>query len=376
MSDFSPDRESFLALHAAVDVDPLWRALNTLLREFFPCHRVTLFLGHIGMHEARKVYSDPPFTADRDYYARRAEANPFSKYIEANVGVPHYRFSDIAGPPKAFRQTAFYRQFAEPEGWDKGLSGLVWLGSELRGMFSPYRGPDETDFSDDEVTILGRLLPLIAIALDRVQRLHRERLYRTVLEDFNRNMPVGLLLLDWELRIIYANTETFRLCADWNLGPDEGKRYNSRDVFNLPDAIRQTCAALKERVISLGPEAVHELGREATYVVPAPEGINCGVQPIRLPNTNIAKPGFFVTFENRAGKGAHNTQPISQEKIILLNHLSPSERELALLVGEGLSNREIADRLSKSVLTVKKQLNSAFTKLNISNRARLIALLR
>lgn len=48
----------------------------------------------------------------------------------------------------------------------------------------------------------------------------------------------------------------------------------------------------------------------------------------------------------------------------------------AQLVGQGRRNEEIAQRLGKSVLTVKKQLHSIYAKLDAPNRGRLIALLR
>lgn len=53
--------------------------------------------------------------------------------------------------------------------------------------------------------------------------------------------------------------------------------------------------------------------------------------------------------------------------------LSPREREIALLVAEGLPNLEIAHRLAISQKTVEKHLGSAFQKLGFSSRAQLAA---
>lgn len=368
--------EHLLALHAAIEVEAFWKALNNLLRAAIPCDRVSLFLGHIGMHEARKVFSAPPVSnVDRDYFTKRAAENPFSDYIENNPGVDVYRFSDLLPDMEEFKQSNFYKHFAKPEGWDKGLSGLVWLGKDLRGMFSLYRKPEQPDFSDAEIETLRELLPLISIAIDRVRRLHRERLYRAVLEDFNRNMPVGLLLLDWDLDIIYANTEAYRLIATWNYGIDASKQYNSREVFELPKELLDCCRSLRSQIIEEGAPGMRTLSKTPSVIENCPDWLKSSIQPIRLNSANIALPGFFVSIENKHEESRAPSPEINQEKLILLNQLTPSERELALLVGEGLSNKEIAERLNKSVLTVKKQLNSTFGKLNISNRARLIALL-
>ena len=56
--------------------------------------------------------------------------------------------------------------------------------------------------------------------------------------------------------------------------------------------------------------------------------------------------------------------------------LTDREREIALLVGQGLSNREIAERLTLSVRTVEGYVYKAMTKTGTTNRAELAALLR
>jgi DNA-binding NarL/FixJ family response regulator len=52
--------------------------------------------------------------------------------------------------------------------------------------------------------------------------------------------------------------------------------------------------------------------------------------------------------------------------------LSPREREVAQLVGRGLSNKEVARRLQLSEGTVKLHLHSVFQKLGAKNRYSLI----
>ncbi|MDQ3827206.1 MAG: helix-turn-helix transcriptional regulator, partial [Actinomycetota bacterium] len=56
--------------------------------------------------------------------------------------------------------------------------------------------------------------------------------------------------------------------------------------------------------------------------------------------------------------------------------LSRREMEVACLVAEGLSNAEIAERLVVSVRTVENHLYRACTKLGITDRAELAALLQ
>ena len=53
--------------------------------------------------------------------------------------------------------------------------------------------------------------------------------------------------------------------------------------------------------------------------------------------------------------------------------LSPREREVLVLVVEGLSNEEIADRLVISVNTVRKHVSACMKKLEATNRAQVAA---
>jgi two-component system, NarL family, nitrate/nitrite response regulator NarL len=56
--------------------------------------------------------------------------------------------------------------------------------------------------------------------------------------------------------------------------------------------------------------------------------------------------------------------------------LTPREREILVLIEEGLSNKEIARRLSIEVRTVKNHVHSLLEKLNVHRRGEAAALLR
>lgn len=53
------------------------------------------------------------------------------------------------------------------------------------------------------------------------------------------------------------------------------------------------------------------------------------------------------------------------------NGLTPTERQVADLVVAGLSNREVADRLSVTVRTVESNLTRVYQKLDIRSRSQL-----
>jgi DNA-binding NarL/FixJ family response regulator len=52
--------------------------------------------------------------------------------------------------------------------------------------------------------------------------------------------------------------------------------------------------------------------------------------------------------------------------------LTEREREIIALIGQGLSNKDIADRLCISVITVRHHLTNIFDKLGVATRQKLL----
>lgn len=59
----------------------------------------------------------------------------------------------------------------------------------------------------------------------------------------------------------------------------------------------------------------------------------------------------------------------------VFNKLSQKEKEVAVLVSEGLSNKEIAEKLDVQLVTVKKHIGHIFIKLDIKDRLSLALLI-
>lgn len=61
-------------------------------------------------------------------------------------------------------------------------------------------------------------------------------------------------------------------------------------------------------------------------------------------------------------------QPQDDYEAVKIARLTEREREVVTLIGEGLRNQQIADRLCISVITVRHHLSSVFSKLEVGDR--------
>ena len=123
--------------------------------------------------------------------------------------------------------------------------------------------------------------------------------------------------------------------------------------------------------------ANHNLRRSATErtIAHIRAPISANVRMTRSESTPLADPGFLITFENKRS-GSPNLS-ISREPVLAaLTPLTPREREIAILCGEGMTNAEIAAAGCRSVGTIKAELHSVFKKLGVRTRTELAVTLR
>jgi len=85
-------------------------------------------------------------------------------------------------------------------------------------------------------------------------------------------------------------------------------------------------------------------------------------------NMGVIYSGFSITGKEEYIKPLIEVAINTSGKTALNNGLTEREKEVLGLVGEGLSNKEIAKKLFLSEKTVKNHLNNIFKKIEVSDR--------
>ncbi len=128
--------------------------------------------------------------------------------------------------------------------------------------------------------------------------------------------------------------------------------------------------AIDETVLGALKEAVTAIDRDAPRPVPV---------TLLEPLIGVARPGLHLHLDLDASAtiGAPLVTVMDRgQPADLLKPLTKRQRQVAELIIEGLSNRDIADRLGISLGTVKDHVHAVLDRLNLPSRTALIAAAR
>ncbi len=365
----SQDYEDILNLIYATEADQETTYLRTsvlpAMEKMFRAHSGAFFLtGHktkgldlndIVTHNIK----DSASSQYAQYYWHLDPMYPKGTFPTKSV----LRNSDIILPSR-WLKLEYYNDFHRPlnEHWELD----IYLRSEaaLLGWICLFRSRRQPDFDEKDILKANILAPCITGALRNAilfSKTEEERdLFRSVIE-FS---PEGIVILDSELRPVYCNSKAKEVLSGlFDRRQDKVYGADSRE-FPVPFEIMQNCLTLKRssrsrnRIVGVNPRiTIHSIGNKIFRI----ESFLFHY-PFQAHHT----PCFLVSIKEiletyNSGKGASCKECL----------LTQREVEIVRYVADGLTNKEIADRLLVSEFTVQKHLKNIFDKTGYRNRTQL-----
>lgn len=371
-------RRSLVDMEVAASVPELWKALQGLLEQAIPhSHSATLFLDAKESNPGALTLHSQPVRQSAEWWKARAKLSPTHGWLDNHPGVKLYSLDEIMPDRVRLKRSDFYRHVLIPEGWDKLLGLTLWENNERKSILCLRRAFNQTPFTESEKALLLDLHPVLDRNLRRLEQHEEEVIARNSLQQFINLLPQGILLINARHEMVFANHEAFEACAAWNHGAEAARSLNGRAVFAVPSAFLQTYHELMERhyAQALSDPHGHPPLERRRLQHHTHANLQADLSLFTLDDPLLSRPYLFVQIVNREMLDA--VAPASMDRqMTVYSRLTQREREVAQLVRDGLSNTEIAAHLHKSVGTVKNQLQSIFTKLEIRSRAMLISLLR
>ncbi len=349
-------------LHTAVDLDAFWKASLQLLSEWVPHHSCSLLYGIIDQHTLNSRHHMPGPRADRRSVSNLDIVHGF---LARHPGVQLYTFQDVVSEDPSAQQRQQAQQSRHLAAWDDFVHLAFWDGPRPDAVLSVRRERAQGPFTPAEIALLRELHPVIEAGLQRLRRLADERSQHLSIKRFLAEVPVPVLFLNAQLRLIYASREGYAAAAEWNLGRSAARQLDPRRAFELPPAIAEACRQL---------EADPEGHRNVRVPHPSRRDLVARIQVDTPVSSPWSRPVYRVLFLTDRSL---DDVPLSANPGALnfLQRLTPIERRVALLATEGCPNRTIAERLGKSHRTVECQLTEIYRKLGVRNRVQLTRVL-
>jgi DNA-binding CsgD family transcriptional regulator len=366
-----------LALFAATDLDALVDSTFQVLRTAVRCDFASAFYQSTGSglmkeRDSRGRESGPAFMR------RYLELTPALPFAMANPGIKLVTTQrTLPRAVKALRQLPFYREIMQPQGWRHAVALCFWGHPPAEApvfVTSAYRREGRRDFSAQDITHLERVHAFIDCAVRRVQEHETVKTARNGVALAVRDGTQGFAILDRDLLPMHANQAAHQLCAAWVDGDMETAGEGS-PAWCLPPVLGADCLKLhhdRKVLLRADPDATG-LPRPRLVLHPRVPGLTASITMV-CPNTiGLGDPAYVIELE-RHGHGVA-LDALDQSSTVL-EKLTESESAVAMVLADGFSNQEIADRLGKTVDAVKFLLHRIYQKTGIPSRAALVAVLR
>ena len=204
----------------------------------------------------------------------------------------------------------------------------------------------------------------------REKRSSDARLRGLAAESLCNAFPAGAVALDARCAVLFANREGIALLIRWNATRPKDLAIATRLRPRVPPEVVAACNNLRQGDASTGNSRARPKFGGRVFVRHPKNPNLSAVVALERSTRDKRVAVFCVLLQDRL---RNNLVAGRSDQLAML---TIAERRVAKLVAEGLRNSDIAEALGKSVTTVKSQLGTVFSKLEISSRTQLAALLR
>jgi DNA-binding CsgD family transcriptional regulator len=355
-----------LCLHRAMNIRSFWKAVQQLLSAAIPNRVIGVTLQHNPVLPMI-VRWNPPMPDG--FFA----ADPLKNYVAGRPRERFVRISDLFSNRSSLVKSAFYRRYMVPQKCAHGLCLFFWKRQRLVCMIAIMRTASQGAVLPAEMKLLQQLYPQFLAALHRLQSLEREHLARMAFEEFLGRLPLPTMLLRWNLRLVYQNRAARDFCAVWEKGPEQARLTKARSP--IPFEILDRCRLLKQQWTHSQCRNAQRTGFKGEQVHhPRSRHLRATLHLKQLSSVGVAQPHFLIECEDLRRRPAPAAGSASA-RLPHLAQLTCREQEVARLVCDGQSNKEIADAARLSLPMVKKHVHAIFRKLEVTSRSQLVALM-
>lgn len=302
------------------------------------------------------------------YRAHYGRLNPYSNEPDPRAFMATWHPKVLTGeawlPDADLIRTEYYNDFLVPSGVRSTL--IIRLSARRFEVCSLTIGKPQTgQFSPDQIALAERLRPHLTRAFDLSQKLSELRFTSPDVEAALNQSPYGIFVLDGDGRLQRTN----RIAEMMLL-----QRRGLRTAEGRLTAIRAPAARHLEQLIAQASSRSTE--REGGSIIlragEADSPMSVTVTPVRSAVSELFgnAPAVLVCVTDPT-----QAREATASQLQALFLFTPAEARVGLLLLEGVSARQCAERLGVSFHTVRHQIQAMLEKTGVSRQANLLALL-
>jgi len=334
------------ALQAALTLDEVTAAFMSAVGEVLPAHSVGMYRLDSETGEVLDIHSDAKDSFLEQYEESGRSDDPVLEFVLRN-GRP---IDSSRAVTRAQWESSGARSALGEAGLDHSLEAPLIASGRFLGTINFARTASSEAFGDEELVSARLVSEQLGLATERALRFEATGHRATVVESALDRLPQAVIVTDLDAQVLFRNRAARNdptLLRPAVPGPHKGP--------TVEDSIAEAMEEFRIRGKRVHVQNLHQPGSQGRRIV----------KSYRLGSSQDA--AVTLVFECGTGAGVR--------QLPAWDVLSRREQEIAQLVSEGLSTKQIAERAFISENTVKQHLKRVFAKTDVRNRAELVQMI-
>ena len=361
------------SLHEAA-LDPAnWSSASALIDEALRTHGNGLIFGDGDSEGDIRIFISWHFFRGQRH--RELEREYYDVYYALDERVPRLRHapdsrlfhtSDLL-TEEEMRTSAAYNELLIRAHWGNSIHVRLDGPDESRMVWTVGNPVDGDGWSSAQAASIRRLLPHIRQSISVQQALSEAEALASSLAEMLSNTMVGVVQLDLRGRIVAANDRALDILRQGDGLSDEGGTLRAA-LRRDDDALRQLLARALPPYGRQGVggtmtvQRMHLLPRLVLHINPVGEQ-HMDVRPRRA--------AALVLIVDPASR-----TPVDPVMVAACLGLSPAESQVAVLLAQGRTVRDIAAATGRRATTVRWHLKHIFAKLGVSRQVEIVQIVQ
>lgn len=251
-----------------------------------------------------------------------------------------------------FQASRFYNDFLRPMSiYHVMVVGLSYGGKPF-GILGFHRPQHKPAFSEKQATKAALMTPYLAAAIQKSRIVEQVEEREWLIERLASDLPYdSVIILDQTLTPIFTSQNAKHLLKTEHL-------YDQKQI--LPPLLVEKCKHLKNAISkNLSTEGLHSFSISLNHLHKQ--------IPVRLRAMDSGSSGLRIMICLQQT----DAPSVDQDRIKQLG-LTTRQADIAQLVGVGMTNADIAEKLCISIRTVENHLRTIYEKADVHNRTSLV----